>query len=62
MMSIDAGTIAMCERAAADAGLRLGERELAILCRATPHVRDMLERVRGAATCEPASVFRTCRA
>ena len=48
----------LCERAAANAGLRLKAEELAILCGAAPHLLEMLRRVRGiAGSAEPASVF-----
>jgi aspartyl-tRNA(Asn)/glutamyl-tRNA(Gln) amidotransferase subunit A len=55
---LDANVVRLCERAAADAGLTLGETELAILCGAAPHLLEMLRRTRGAAgSAEPASTF-----
>ena len=54
----DANILSLCERATAAAGLDLGDAEFAILCRAAPHVLEMLERVRGGAgSAEPACVF-----
>ncbi len=48
----------LCERAARSAGLRLGDRELAILCGAAPSLLEILHRVRLAAgTAEPANIF-----
>jgi Amidase len=48
----------LCEQAAVNAGLKLNDEQLAILCGAAPHVVEMLQRVRSAAgSAEPASVF-----
>ncbi|MDB5863409.1 MAG: amidase [Betaproteobacteria bacterium] len=55
---IDSRIVSLCERAAASAGLRLGDGHLAILCAAAPHLLEIIARLRGAAgTAEPASVF-----
>ncbi|HKA41173.1 MAG TPA: amidase [Burkholderiales bacterium] len=54
----DARTVSVCEQAARNAGLRLTDSQLAILCRAAPHLLEMLRRVRLAAgSADPASVF-----
>jgi aspartyl-tRNA(Asn)/glutamyl-tRNA(Gln) amidotransferase subunit A len=56
---IDATVVDLCTRAAESAGLRLPDHALALLCTAAPHLREMVERVRGAhdGRFEPASVF-----
>jgi aspartyl-tRNA(Asn)/glutamyl-tRNA(Gln) amidotransferase subunit A len=55
---MDPAVVSRCERAARDAGLRLAEPELAVLCGAAPHLLEMLRRVQpGAGSAEPAGVF-----
>jgi hypothetical protein len=54
----DPQIVNLCERAAINVGLRLSETHLAILCRAAPHLIEMLQGVRGAAgSAEPANVL-----
>ncbi len=57
--AMDARTVAFCTQAAQRAGLRLAEKELAILCNAAPRMLEMIARVRGMphSASEPANVF-----
>lgn len=52
--------VGVCAQAAERAGLRLRDKELALLCGAAPQLFEMIERVRGwqAHQVEPANVFR----
>jgi len=57
--STDGKIVDLCARAAQNAGLRLADEHLAILCSAAPHLLEMIERVRGwqEPPVEPANVF-----
>ncbi len=55
----DPATVSACSDAAQRAGLRLGDRELAMMCAVAPQLADMKRRVRALATTgdEPADVY-----
>jgi aspartyl-tRNA(Asn)/glutamyl-tRNA(Gln) amidotransferase subunit A len=58
--ALDPKLVGVCAQAAERAGLRLRDKELALLCGAAPQLFEMIERVRGwqAHPVEPANVFR----
>jgi len=57
--AMDQKMVDSCAQAAQSAGLRLDDRHLALLCRAAPHLLEMIDRVRGwqQQPSESASVF-----
>ena len=57
--AMDPKIIDLCAQAAHNAGLRLADEHLALLCGAAPQLLEMIERVRGSAEplIEPANVF-----